>query len=299
MKEFTYTMSKAIRCLTTDATVMAMAIDATDIVARAEQIHHTSAVVTAAMGRLLTAASMMGIMLKNTEDSVTLKVNGGGPVGQIITVSDGRGNVRGYATNPVVEIPLKPNGKLDVSGAVGTDGFLYVLRDTGAAEPYTGCTPLVSGELAEDITTYYATSEQIPTVCALGVLVDPDLTVRAAGGLLIQLLPFCPDEVIDKLEKSIADLPAMTAMLDEGLSVEEILQKALGDFEYDVIDTYEPKYQCACSREKVTRAFCAMGEEDLRSLPDETGKVEVTCSFCDTIYTFTAEEIHALAGERK
>ena len=291
-------MSKAIRCLTTDATVMALAIDATDIVARAEQIHHSSAVVTAALGRLLTAASMMGIMLKNTEDSVTLKVNGGGPVGQIITVSDGRGNVRGYAANPVVEIPLKPNGKLDVSGAVGTDGFLYVLRDTGAAEPYTGCTPLVSGELAEDITSYYATSEQIPTVCALGVLVNPDLTVRAAGGLLIQLLPFCPDEVIDKLETSIAVLPSMTSMLDEGLSVEEIVGKALGGFEYDVIDTYEPEYRCACSREKVTRAFCAMSEDDLRSLPDENGKVEVTCSFCDTVYTFTADEVEALATER-
>ncbi len=288
-------MGKAIRCLTTDATVMALAMDTTDIVAKAENIHHTSAVVTAALGRLLTAASMMGIMLKNTDDSVTLKVNGGGPAGQLITVSDGRGNVRGYAANPVVEIPLKANGKLDVSGAVGTDGFLYVLRDTGAAEPYTGCTPLVSGELAEDITSYYATSEQIPTVCALGVLVNPDLTVRAAGGLLIQLLPFCPDSVIDTLETAIAKLPPMTTMLDEGLSVEEILAKALDGFEFDVVDTYEPTYRCACSREKVTRAFCAMSPDDLRTLPNEEGKVEVTCSFCDNVYTFTAEEILALA----
>ncbi|MBQ6830967.1 MAG: Hsp33 family molecular chaperone HslO [Clostridia bacterium] len=292
-------MGKAIRCLTTDATVMALAIDTTDIVAKAEGIHHTSAVVTAALGRLLTAASMMGIMLKNSDDSVTLKVNGGGPAGQLITVSDGRGNVRGYAANPVVEIPLKPNGKLDVSGAVGTDGFLYVLRDTGAAEPYTGCTPLVSGELAEDVTSYYATSEQIPTVCALGVLVNPDLTVRAAGGLLIQLLPFCPDSVIDTLEKSIAKLPPMTAMLDEGLSVEEILKKALDGFEFDIVDTYEPTYQCACSREKVTRAFCAMSPDELRTLPDEEGKVEVTCSFCDNVYTFTAAEINALADREK
>ncbi len=291
-------MSKAIRCLTTDATVMAMAIDTSDIVAKAEQIHHTSAVVTAALGRLLTAASMMGIMLKNTEDSVTLKVNGGGPVGQLITVSDGRGNVRGYAANPVVEIPLKPNGKLDVSGAVGTDGFLYVLRDTGAAEPYTGCTPLVSGELAEDITSYYATSEQIPTVCALGVLVNPDLTVRAAGGFLIQLLPFCPDSVIDMLEKSIAELPPMTKMLDEGLSVEDILRKALAGFDFDVVDTYEPDYRCACSREKVTRAFCAMSAEELRTLPDEEGKVEVTCSFCDNVYTFTTKDIEKLINSK-
>ncbi len=292
-------MGKAIRCLTTDATVMAIAMDATDIVARAEQIHKTSAVVTAALGRLLTAGSLMGIMLKNTDDSVTLKVNGGGPAGQLLVVSDGRGNVRGYAQNPVVEIPLKPNGKLDVSGAVGTDGLLYVLRDTGAPEPYVGCTPLVSGELAEDITSYYASSEQIPTVCALGVLVNPDLTVKAAGGLIIQLLPFCPDEVIDKLEKAIADLPSMTAMLSGGMTPEDILKKALDGFEFDIIDTYEPAYRCTCSREKVVGALATMKDDELRSLPDENGKVETTCSFCDNVYTFTKEDIERIIAERK
>ncbi len=291
-------MSKAIRCLTTDAAVVAVAIDATDMVAQAEQIHHTSAVVTAALGRLLTAASLMGIMLKNTEDSVTLKVNGGGPVGQLITVADGRGNARGYAQNAVVEIPLKPNGKLDVSGAVGTDGLLYVLRDTGAPEPYVGCTPLVSGELAEDITSYYASSEQIPTVCALGVLVNPDLTVRAAGGLLIQLLPFCPEDIIDRLEKNIAALRPMTEMLDEGMSIEEILNRALDGLAYDVVDRFEPTYRCACSREKVAGAFCAMSDEELRSLPDENDRVEVTCSFCDAVYLFTREDLEALMAER-
>ena len=292
-------MGKAIRCLTTDATVMAIAIDATDIVARAEQIHKTSAVITAALGRLLTAASLMGIMLKNTEDSVTLKVNGGGPAGQLLVVSDGRGNVRGYAQNPVVEIPLKPNGKLDVSGAVGTDGLLYVLRDTGAPEPYVGCTPLVSGELAEDITSYFASSEQIPTVCALGVLVNPDLTVKAAGGLIIQLLPFCPDSVIDKLEQAIAALPPMTAMLSEGLTPQNILAKALDGFEFDVIDTYEPAYRCTCSREKVTGALSTMSDEELRTLPDENGKVETTCSFCDNVYTFTKADIERIIAGRK
>ena len=291
-------MGKAIRCLTTDATVMAIAMDATDLVARAEQIHKTSAVVTAALGRLLTAASLMGIMLKNTEDSVTLKVNGGGPIGQLLVVSDGRGNVRGYAQNPVVEIPLKANGKLDVSGAVGTDGLLYVLRDTGAPEPYVGCTPLVSGELAEDITSYFASSEQIPTVCALGVLVNPDLTVKAAGGLIIQLLPFCPDEVIDKLEAAIATLPSMTAMLSSGLTPEDILKKALAGFEFDIIDTYDPMYRCTCSREKVAGALSTMNDEDLRSLPDADGKVETTCSFCDNVYTFTREDIEQLIRTR-
>ena len=181
-------MGKLVRSLTTDGSIVALALDATDIVARAEQIHGTSAVVTAALGRLLTAASLMGYQLKGRDDSVTLRVDGGGPAGRIVAVSDSMGYVRGYATNPVVEIPLRSDGKLNVGGAVGTDGLLYVLRDTGGPEPYAGCTPLVSGEIAEDITSYYATSEQIPTVCALGVLVNPDLTVRAAGGLLVKVL---------------------------------------------------------------------------------------------------------------
>lgn len=292
-------MSKAMRCLTSDATVVAVALDATEMVARAEQIHHTSAVVTAALGRLLTAASLMGIMLKNTEDSVTLKVNGGGPVGQLITVADGRGHARGYAQNPVVEIPLKSNGKLDVSGAVGTDGLLYVLRDTGATEPYVGCVPLVSGELAEDITSYYATSEQIPTVCALGVLVNPDLTVRAAGGLLIQLLPFCPDDVIDRLEHNVAKLRPMTEMLDEGMSIEEILRCALDGFDFDVVDSFDPEYRCACSPEKVSGALHAMSDEELRSLPDENDRVEVTCSFCDRVYHFTGADIEQMIADRQ
>lgn len=289
-------MNKAIRCLTRDATVMAMVIDSTDLVARAEQIHETSAVVTAALGRLLTAASMMGIMLKGREDTLTLKLSGGGPAGTVMAVSDSKGNVRGYAANPVVEIPLKPNGKLDVSGAVGAEGMLYVMRDTGGTEPYIGCTPLVSGEIAEDITNYYATSEQVPTVCALGVLVNPDLTVRAAGGLLLQLLPFCPDEVIDQVEKNVASLDPMTVMLDGGLTPEEICAKALAGFEFDILDEYEPEYRCNCSKERIARAFAAMKPEELRSLPNETGRVEVTCQFCDKKYHFTREDLEIIAA---
>ena len=290
-------MSKAIRCLTTDATVMAMVIDSTDMVAEAERIHHPSAVVTAALGRLLTASSLMGIMLKGREDSVTLKVNGGGPAGTIMAVADSLGNARGYAAQPVVEIPLKPNGKLDVSGAVGTDGMLYVMLDTGGAEPYIGCTPLVSGEIAEDITQYYATSEQVPTVCALGVLVNPDLSVQAAGGLLLQLLPFCPEEVIDQVEKNVAVLPPMTAMLSEGLTPEDIVAKVLDGMPYDVLDTYDPVYRCACSREKVEQALAAMQPEELLSLPDEEGKVEATCQFCDAVYRFERQDLERLARE--
>ncbi len=291
-------MGKLIRCLTRDATVMALCLDAKDIVSRAEEIHAPSAVVTAALGRLLTAASMMGVMMKGERDTLTLKLGGGGPVGTVMAVSDSRGNVRGYAQNPVVEIPLKPNGKLDVSGAVGLDGQLYVMRDTGAPEPYIGCIPLVSGEIAEDVTNYYATSEQTPTVCALGVLVNPDLTVQVAGGLLLQLLPFCPGEVIDRVEANIAKLPPITKMLAEGMTPEEILALALDGMEFDVLDTYEPTYRCTCSREKVLGAFAAMPAEDLRSLPDETGTAVATCRFCDAVYRFSREELEALERER-
>lgn len=277
---------------------MAMAIDSTDIVARAEQIHQSSAVVTAALGRMLTAVSMMGIMLKGRNDSVTLKVAADGPTGTITTVSDSDGCVRGFAEHPVVEIPLKPNGKLDVSGAVGTNGMLYVLRDTGGKEPYVGCTPLVSGEIAEDVTSYYALSEQTPTVCALGVLVNPDLTVRKAGGLLLQLLPFCPDKVIDQVEANVAQLSSMTAMLDSGMTVEEITAKALAGMEFDVLDTYQPTYRCTCSREKIERAFLTMQPADVRSLPDETGVAEATCSFCDRVYRFTREDLEELLRKK-
>jgi len=287
-------MGKLIRCLTTDATVMAMVLDSTDIVARAEQIHQSSAVVTAALGRLLTGASMMGVMLKGRDDTVTLKINGGGPAGVVTAVSDSEGYVRGYAEQPVVEIPLKANGKLDVSGALGTEGFLYVLRDTGGKEPYVGCVPLVTGEIAEDITTYYAQSEQTPTVCALGVLVNPDLTVSAAGGLLLQLLPFCPESVIDQIEKNIAALPPMTTMLHDGLTPEEIVKKALDGFEFDILDEYEPTYRCTCSRERVERALSTLKPEELRSLPDENGLVETTCQFCDAVYRFDENDINAL-----
>lgn len=287
-------MGKLIRCLTTDATVMAMVLDSTDIVARAEQIHQPSAVVTAALGRLLTAASMMGVMLKGRDDTVTLKINGGGPAGVVMAVSDSEGYVRGYATQPVVEIPLKPNGKLDVSGALGTEGFLYVLRDNGTTEPYVGCVPLVTGEIAEDLTTYYAQSEQTPTVCALGVLVNPDLSVKAAGGLLLQLLPFCPESVIDQVEKNIAALPPMTAMLSEGLTPEDIVKKALDGFEFDILDEYEPTYRCNCSRDRVERALMTLKPDELLTLPNEEGVVETTCQFCDAVYSFTENDLKTL-----
>ncbi len=291
-------MGKLVRCLTRDATVMAMFLDSKDIVSEAERIHQTSAVTTAALGRLLTAASMMGVMLKGEHESLTLKLAGGGPAGTVMAVSDSHGNVRGYVQNPVVEIPLKPSGKLDVSGAVGVDGQLYVMRETGAAEPYIGCIPLVSGEIAEDITNYYATSEQTPTVCALGVLVNPDLTVQVAGGLLLQLLPFCPSDVIDKVEQNVQKLRPVTTMLAEGMTPEEILAVALDGMPFDVLDTYDTVYRCACSRRKVEGALLALPADELLDLPDENGMAEVTCRFCDKVYRFTKDDLTQLSKRR-
>ncbi len=284
-------MGKLIRCITSCGQVMATAVDTTDIVAKAEQIHSTSAVVTAALGRLLTASSMMGNMLKGKDDSITLKIAGGGPTGSLIAVSDYNGNVRGYVQNPVVELPLNQNGKLDVGGAVGKDGLLYVLKDLGLKEPFSGSVPLVSGEIAEDITSYYAMSEQIPTVCALGVLVNPDLTVRAAGGYIIQLLPAAEDSTIDKLEESIKEMKPVTTMLDSGMTPEEIVRDALKKFDVEVLYEQEIEYKCNCSRDRVSKAIISLGREELTQMAEEMPELEVNCHFCDKCYKFSKKEI--------
>lgn len=286
-------MGKIVRCISKDGSVFAIAVDATDIVARAEQIHKTSAVVTAALGRLLSAASMMGYLLKGKEDSVTLRVKGDGPAGTVIATADSSGNVRGYAANPIVELPLNEKGKLDVGGAVGKSGALYVMKDLGLKEPYIGSVPLISGELAEEITSYYAVSEQVPSVCSLGVLVNPDLTVCAAGGFLVQLLPFAPEETIEKVEKAIASIPPVTRMLDAGATAEDICRRALEGFEVDLLDEAPVEYQCNCSREKVLRALISLGEEELTSMAEEE-ETEVTCHFCDAAYHFSGDELRAL-----
>lgn len=292
-------MGKLIRCITSDGSVAAMALDSKDIVGQAEKIHVTSAVTTAALGRLLTAASMMGSMLKGKEDSLTLKLNGGGPAGSVIAVSDSSGNVRGYIQEPVVELPLNQYGKLDVSGAVGKDGFLYVMKDLGMKEPYIGNTPIVSGEIAEDITHYYAVSEQIPTVCALGVLVDTDLSVKAAGGYLIQLLPMADEETIDKIENNIQDVLPVTTMLDQGMTPLEILKKVLKDFDLEVLDETDVEYRCNCTRQRVERALLSIGYEELIKLAEEEESSEVACHFCSRKYRFNREEIRALANAAK
>ncbi len=274
---------------------MATAVDTTDIVAKAEQIHSTSAVVTAALGRLLTAASMMGNMLKGKDNTITLRVSGGGPIGSVIAVADFTGDVRGYVTNPVVEIPLNSKGKLDVGGAVGTDGSLYVIKDLGLKEPYNGSVGLVSGEIAEDITAYYALSEQTPTVCALGVLVNPDLTVKTAGGYIIQLLPAAEEKTIDLLEDGIKDIKSVTQMLNENMTPEDIIRRALKNFEVEVLYEQEIEYKCNCSKERVEKALISMGKEELISMAEEMEEAEINCHFCDKIYKFTKAELTALS----
>lgn len=283
-------MGRLIRCITDDGCVVAMAVDTTDIVNTVAEIHSTSAVVSAALGRLLTAASMMGNQLKGEKDSLTLRIAGDGPVQAIVAVADSTGNVKGYPVNPVVEIPLNVKGKLDVSGAIG-EGKLYVLKDLGLKEPYNGVIPLVSGEIAEDITAYFAVSEQIPTVCALGVLVNPDLTINKAGGLLIQLLPSADNAIISRVEESIKDLKPITVNMANGMSLEEIVRDALKEFNVEVLDETEVKYSCNCSRERTLKVLKSIGKEELERLAEEQESTEVCCHFCNKKYSFTSDEI--------
>lgn len=288
-------MAKIVRTISHDASVVATAIDATDIVSEIEKIHKTSAVVTAALGRLTIAASLIGNGLKGANDSVTIRMDGGGATGCLIAVSDSHGNVKSYVSNPIVEIPLNKYGKLDVSGAVGKDGRISVVKDLGLKEPYVGQVPIVSGEIAEDIANYFAVSEQIPTVCGLGVLVNPDLTVKAAGGYLIQLLPFADDSCIDKLEANVNTLQPVTAMLDSGMTVEEIAKRVLEGLEPDLLDEFEVFYKCDCNKSRVEKALISLGKEELEKMAEEEEKIEVCCHFCDKKYNFTRDEIIELS----
>lgn len=277
---------------------MASAIDSSDTVYTAQSLHGLSATASAALGRLLTGASMMGAMLKQEHASLTLRVDGGGPLGVLTAISDSRGNVRGCVDNPAAEVPKKPNGKLDVGAAVGRDGRLGVIRSYGTGEPYMGQVALVSGEIAEDLTNYYAVSEQIPTVCALGVLVDSDTKkVMLAGGLLIQVLPGALPEDIEKLEANVQKLEPVTTMLAKGMTVEQMCEKALEGFTVEKLDEMPVHYACTCSREKYYAALATLEPDELETLPAQDGKVETVCPYCCRKYYFTIEELHALARQ--
>ena len=277
-----------------DGFVKAVAIASTGIVSRAAQIHGTTPNATAALGRALTAASMMGNMQKTEKGSMTLQVRGGGPIGTITCVSDAEGNVRGCVTEAKVPLVEKYPGKLDVGATVGTDGTLTVIRDLQMKEPYIGSTQLVSGEIGDDVTAYFAESEQTPTACALGVLVDRNQSVKVAGGYLLQLLPGAPDEVIDKLEAGIRRAGAVTAMLEAGLTPEDILGQVMGDLGVVFLETTEVSYKCYCSRDRVTRALISLGKKELKEILDEGKDFPVECQFCDTSYAFTPADIQKL-----
>ena len=280
-----------VRGMSMDGFVKVVAIRSTQIVREAARIHKTTPNATAAFGRALTAASMMGNMQKTENGSMTMQIKGGGPIGTIVCVSDSVGNVRGYVYEPNLPLIEKYPGKLDVGAVVGTDGTLTVIRDLQMKEPYVGSVPLVSGEIGDVVTAYFAQSEQTPTACALGVLVDRDQSVKVAGGYLLQLLPGAPDEVIDKLEAGIRRAGAVTAMLDAGMTPEEILGQVCGDLGVVFMETTEVSYKCYCSRERVTSALISLGTKELTQIREEGKTFPVECQFCDTVYSFTPADI--------
>ena len=282
-----------LRAIARNAGIQISAAVTTGLVERARQIHSTTPVATAALGRTLTITAIMGSQLKVDDGSVTVQVKGNGPLGAIVCVGDADGFVRGYLQNPSADLPLRPDGKLAVGAGVGR-GYLMVIKDIGLKDPVTGTVALVNGEIAEDLTRYFAESEQVPSACALGVLVDTDCTVKCAGGWLVQLMPGVKDTDIDRLEAKLAKLEPMTNMLETGMTIEQIVQAVLDGFTVDFLQTDEIGYRCACSREKVERALISMGRDELSKMAQEQETSEVTCQFCDKIYTFTRAELEQL-----
>lgn len=283
-----------VRGMTMDGFVKVAAICSTGIVAEAARIHNTTANATAAFGRCLTAASLMGNMQKVENGSMTMQLRGDGPIGGITCVSDSVGNVRGYVMEPHVPLMEKYPGKLDVGATVGVNGTMTIIRDLQMKEPYIGSIELVTGEIGDDVTAYYVQSEQIPTACALGVLVDRDQKVKVAGGYLIQLLPGAPDEIIDKLEAGIKRAGAVTPMLEAGMTPEEILGQVCGDLGVLFMGTQEVSYKCYCSRERVEAALISLGRKELTEIMDEGKSFPVECQFCDTVYSFSPEDIRKM-----
>ena len=283
-----------VRGMTGDGFVRIAAVQTTNMVERMRRIHKTLPLATAALGRTLTATSMMGSELKDANGSVTLQIRGNGPLGAITAVSDSRGYVRGYLQNPAANLPLRADGHLDVGGGVGREGILTVIKDIGEGEPFSGKIELYSGEIAEDIAAYYLLSEQIPTVCALGVLVDRDQTVRCAGGYLLQLLPGAPEGLIDLLEYRVADVGSVTACLDKGMDMRQVAQELLYGMDLRLMEEQPVGYECKCSRSKVASALVSLGRDELDRLIREEEKIDVTCQFCDKIYTFTRKDLETL-----
>ena len=286
-----------LRAMTTDGWVKAVAMTSREIVERARTIHNTTATATAALGRALTACSMLGNMQKIENGSVTLQFKGGGPLGTVLAVSDAEGNVRGYVQNPRISLLEKYAGKLDVGAAVGTNGLLTVIRDLQMKEPYVGSVELVSGEIGDDVTAYLVQSEQCPSACGLGVLVDVDHSVKVAGGFILQLLPGAPEALIDRLEAGIAAAGSVTAMLEAGLSLQELLRKVTGGMELEFFEPTEVSYRCYCTRERVEATLVSLGREELQQIVEEGKDIQVECQFCDTEYKFSPAEIRGILAQ--
>ena len=286
-------MDRIIRATAADGFVKMAVVDARDTVGRAREIHACSPTAAAALGRTLCAASLLGDAMKEEKGTLTIRVNGGGPLGSVVAVSDSEGNVRGYVENPQLHLPLRSDGKLDVGGAVGREGMLTVSRDLGLKEPYIGSTALVSGEIAEDLTAYLTESEQVPSACALGVLIDTDRSVKAAGGFIVQLMPGADEELITKLEDNIFMMDQLTTILAED-GAETVFAQVLRGLEYHIVSEKEIEYRCYCSRERVEEALRSVGPEELGNMIAEGKAVDVSCQFCDKVYSFTPEELEKL-----
>lgn len=288
-----------VRAISSDGMVKAAAVVTREMTERARTIHHTTPVATAALGRTLAAASMMGNALKGEGQSLTLQIKGGGPIGTVLAVSDAEGNVRGYVGDPTVDLPLREDGKLNVGAAVGSSGTLTVVKDLGMRDPYVGTVDLLGGEIAEDIAAYFAESEQIPSACGLGVLIDRDRSVKAAGGYLIQLLPGAGEDVITKVEGGIYAAESVTQFLSHTPDPEALLRHVMSDFELRFLETTEISYRCYCSRDRVERALLSLGAEELIKIRGEQGHAELTCQFCDAVYEFDGADLDALIDTAK
>lgn len=282
-----------VRATACNNQIRAFAVTTTNMVGEAREKHNTSPVVSAALGRLMTAASMMGSMLKNEKDLITLQIRGDGPIKGLVVTADAKANVKGYPYVPIVDLPLKENGKLDVSGGLG-NGIMNIIKDIGLKDPYVGQTHLVSGEIAEDLTYYFATSEQVPSAVGLGVLVDRDYSIKHSGGFIIQLLPGADEEVINKLEERLKVLPSITNLMIEGKTPEEVLDMLLEGMEPQILEKIPTKFQCNCTKERVEKALISIGKKDIKEMIDEGETIELNCHFCNKKYYFTVDELQEI-----